>query len=198
MALEQHRSMTVEEYFRLEENDPDTRYEYEDGYAYAMAGGTANHATVSLNLCVTLRNLLRGKGCRVYNSDIKVPVTQTRYYHPDVTITCDPGDRGTTQIIRSPRVVIEVLSPTTAGTDRTRKLKYYRTHPTIEEYLLVDSRRVQAEIFRKKGDIWVYDDFERGDIITLESLDVQFPLIDAYVDVEFEALPEDDDDEFDA
>jgi Uma2 family endonuclease len=27
--------MTVEEYFQLEENDPDTRYEYVDGYVYA-------------------------------------------------------------------------------------------------------------------------------------------------------------------
>ena len=29
--------MTVEEYFQLEENDPDTRYEYIDGHVYAMA-----------------------------------------------------------------------------------------------------------------------------------------------------------------
>jgi len=43
MAIEHQRTMTVEEYFRLEETDPDTRYEYIDGHVYAMAGGTANH-----------------------------------------------------------------------------------------------------------------------------------------------------------
>ena len=31
--------MTVEAYFQLEENDPETRYEYIDGHVYAMAGG---------------------------------------------------------------------------------------------------------------------------------------------------------------
>ena len=46
MAIEHQRTMTVEEYFQLEENDPDTRYEYIDGYVYALAGGTANHDTV--------------------------------------------------------------------------------------------------------------------------------------------------------
>lgn len=195
MALEKHQFMTVEEYFQLEESDPDTRYEYEDGYAYAMAGGTVNHGTISGNLYRILWGLLRGKNCQAYTDSVKVPVTETRYYYPDVTVACGPRDPGEALVIRSPRVVIEVLSPSTADTDRTRKLKYYRAHPTIEEYLLVDSRRVRAEIYRRKGDIWVYDDFEDGDTITLESLDVQFPLIDAYIDVEFEELPEDD--EFD-
>jgi Uma2 family endonuclease len=38
MAIEHPQTMTVEEYFLLEENDPDTRYEYVDGQVYAMAG----------------------------------------------------------------------------------------------------------------------------------------------------------------
>ncbi len=113
-----------------------------------------------------------------------------------MTITCDPGDRGTTQIIRSPRVVIEVLSPTTERIDRTRKLKFYRAHPTVEEYLLVDSRCVQAEIYRKAGDMWMYGSFERNDEITLQSLGIHFSLADAYIDVEFDEFSPDDD-EFD-
>lgn len=120
MALEHRQTMTVEEYFQLEESDQDTLYEYEDGYVCAMAGGSANHDTVKLNIHRILWNLLRGSQCRVYSPDMKVPVTETRYYHPDVTVTCDPRDRGTTQILRSPRVVVEVLSPTTELADRTK------------------------------------------------------------------------------
>ena len=52
--------MSVEEYFKLEENDPDTRYEYLDGYVYMMSGGSANHATISGNIYTLLRSLLRG------------------------------------------------------------------------------------------------------------------------------------------
>jgi Uma2 family endonuclease len=69
MALEHQQTMTVEEYFQLEENDPDTRYEYIDGHVYAMAGGTANHDTIKSNIQRILWNLLRGSTCRVYSSD---------------------------------------------------------------------------------------------------------------------------------
>lgn len=46
MAIENQRTMTVEEYFQLESHDPQTRYEYIDGHVYTMTGGTANHDTI--------------------------------------------------------------------------------------------------------------------------------------------------------
>jgi Uma2 family endonuclease len=186
MAIKHDRTMTVEEYFQLEENDPDTRYEYVDGHVYAMAGGTANHDTIKSNIQRMLWNLLREGKCRVYSSDMKVYVSETRYFHPDVIVTCDPRDRGTVQAIRSPRLVVEVLSPTTELTDRTWKLKNYCMHPTIEEYVLVDSQSVKLEIYHKEQNKWIYEAFEDNDDIALHSLGVHFSLADAYMDVEFE------------
>ncbi len=113
MAVEHRRSMTVEEYFQLEENDPETRYEYIDGNVYAMASGTANHDTIKSNIQRILWNLLRGSSCRVYSSDMRVYVSEERYFHPDVTVTCDPRDRGRVKAIQSPRFIVEVLSPST-------------------------------------------------------------------------------------
>ena len=191
MAIEHQQTMTVEEYFQLEENDRDTRYEYVDGHVYAMAGGTANHDTVKSNIHRILWQLLRGSKCRVYSSDMKVFVSETRYFHPDVTVTCDPRDRGTTQAIGSPRLVIEVLSPTTELTDRTWKLQNYRVHPTIEEYVLADSKSRKIEIYSKQNNKWVYDCYEGDDEIPLNSLDVHFALSEAYEDVEFDATVED-------
>ena len=86
MALERPITMSVEEYFELEENNPDTRYEYLDGYVYMMSGGSANHATISGNIHGILRSLLRGGPCRVYNSDMKVRVSEKSYLHPDVVL----------------------------------------------------------------------------------------------------------------
>ena len=186
MALEHQHRMTVEEYFQLEENDPDTRYEYVDGHVYAMAGGTANHDTIKSNIQRILWNLLRGSGCRVYSSDMKVYISETRYFHPDVIVTCDPRDRGTVQAIQSPRLVVEVLSPSTELTDRTWKLKNYRNHPTIEEYVLADSQSCKIEIYYKENSRWIYEAFENSDEIILHSLGVCFSLVDAYADVEFE------------
>jgi Uma2 family endonuclease len=186
MAIEHQQTMTVEEYFQLEENDSDTCYEYIDGHVYAMAGGTANHDTIKSNIQRILWNLLRGSQCRVYSSDMKVYISETRYFHPDVIVTCDPRDRGTIQAIHSPLLVVEVLSPTTELTDRTWKLKNYRAHPTIEEYVLADSRSLKIEIYHKENNKWIYDAFEGDDDITLHSLGVHFPLAGAYIDIEFE------------
>jgi Uma2 family endonuclease len=186
MAIEHQRTLTVEEYFQLEEQDPGTRYEYIDGHVYAMAGGTANHDTIKSNIQRILWNLLRRSNCRAYSSDMKVYIAQTRYFHPDVTVTCDPRDRGRVQPIQSPRLVVEVLSPSTELTDRTWKLKNYCAHPTIEEYVLVDSQSLKVESYHKEQGRWIYEAFENADDITLHSLAVHFALAEAYIDVEFE------------
>lgn len=186
MALEHTSIMSVEQYFQLEENSPDTRYEYIDGYVYMMSGGSANHAAISGNIYAILRGLLRGSQCRVYNSDMKVRVSEQKYFHPDVTVSCDPYDRGTTAFIRSPRLVVEVLSPSTEARDRGRKLHCYLACPTIEEYVLVDARFIRIEIYRKEQKKWVYEAYEAEDEVEFTTLRVRFPIEDAYEDVIFD------------
>ena len=190
MAIEHPQSMTVEEYFQLDDNNLDTHYEYIDGHVYAMASGTANHDTIKSNMQRILWHLLRSGPCRVYSSDMKVFISETRYFHPDVIVTCDPHDRGTVKAIQSPRLVVEVLSPGTELTDRTWKLTNYRAHPTIEEYILIDSKSLKIEIYHKEMKKWIYDAFENNEEIFLNSLGVHFLLADVYIDVEFEDAPE--------
>lgn len=180
MALEHRPPMSVEEYFLLEKNDPDTCYEYIDGYVYAMAGGSFNHDTIKSNVQRILWGLLRGGKCRVYSSDIKVSIAKDRYFHPDVTVTCDPRDRGSGDLLQSPRLVVEVLSPSTELRDRTWKLQNYTAHPTIEEYLLVSGRSLNMELYRKEQSKWVYYAFGATDEIDLACLGVHFPVIEAY------------------
>lgn len=185
MVLERTPTMDIEEYFELEKHNPDTRYEYLDGYVYMMSGGSANHATIGGNIYAILRSLLRGRPCRAYNSDMKVRVSETRYFHPDVTVTCDARDRGTTDLTQSPHLVVEILSPTTESRDRGRKLQSYLACPTIEQYLLVDARSMRIETYRKERGKWIYDAFEADDEVELPTLDISFPVADAYEDVVF-------------
>lgn len=190
MALEYPNTLTVAEYFQLEERDPNVRYEYIDGHVHAMAGGTADHDIVKSTIQNILWNHLRGKPCRVYSSDMKVYISETRYFHPDIMVTCDPRDRGKIQAIQFPRLIVEVLSPSTELIDRTWKLKNYRAHPTIEEYVLADSQAPKIEIYHKKGDLWIYDAFEDDDSLWLHSLNLRLSLTEIYADVEFEGLSE--------
>lgn len=194
MALEHPSIMTVEEYFALEERDSETRYEYIDGYIYAMSGGTINHATIGGNIYATLRNLLKGSRCRVFNSDVRVQVSETCYFYPDVTVSCDPRNRGTNPALESPRVVFEVLSPSTQAKDRSWKLERYLSCPTLEEYLLVDTKSQHIEIYLRYEDMWQNFIFGPGSEVELQSLGVQFPIEDVYEDVEFgeEAVEEEE------
>jgi len=160
-----------------------------------MAGGSLDHNTISLNLCAILRSLLRGSSCRVYNSDIKVRVSKKRYYHPDVTVSCDPEDRGKKDTVQSPRIVFEVLSPSTEMTDRTRKLNDYLAYPTIEEYILVNTNSPKMEVYRKEREKWVYSVFNAQDEVELASINRRFLVGDAYDDVEIEEVNEEDDDD---
>lgn len=186
MAVERTPAMSVEAYFELEENNPDVRYEYLNGDVYMMAGGSANHATISGNIYAILKGFLRGGPCRAYNSDMKVRVSEKYYFHPDVTVSCDSHDRGAADLIQSPRLVVEVLSPSTEVRDRGRKLQSYLACPSIEEYLLIDSRSVRIERYRREQKKCIYDAFEADNEVELASLGVRFPVADAYEDVIFE------------
>jgi len=198
MAAEHRpKTITVEEYFELERSNPEVRYEYVDGYVYMMAGGSLNHDAITSNIQGILWNFLRGKPCRVYSSDAKVRVNAKRYFHPDVTVTCDPNDRGTIDFISAPRIIFEVLSPSTEMNDRTRKIQNYLALPTLEEYILVDSHALKMEMYRRENGKWVYYVFHSSAELELFSIDFQFSVREAYADVEFEATALEEDDEDD-
>lgn len=69
-------------------------YEYVDGHAYALEGGSLNHSALCVKLGVLLYPQLRGTACRVYNSDARVRLSATRYVYPNLSISCAPQDQG--------------------------------------------------------------------------------------------------------
>jgi Uma2 family endonuclease len=181
--------MSVDEYLELDRNALDTRYEFIDGVVTMMAGGTADHSTISINVISALRGLLRGNQRRVYNSDLRVRPTQSRYVYPDASISCNVEDRGQIDIIQSPCVVIEVLSPSTEAYDRGRKFAYYRACPTLQEYVLVDTQRQAVDLYRRATDnLWTLHPFGPGETIMLKSINVSIPIDAFYENVTF---PED-------
>jgi Uma2 family endonuclease len=85
MVAQPHRLlMSVDEYLALERTSSEERYEFIDGYAYMLAGGTADHSIIKQNIASLIRNQLRGSPCRVYDSDMKVRLSEKRYVYPDV------------------------------------------------------------------------------------------------------------------
>ncbi len=76
------------EYFALLENDPEHRYEYIDGYICMMTGGSPDHSIIGNNIGRILGNLLQGRRCIVYNSDLYVELSDNYRVCPDATVSC--------------------------------------------------------------------------------------------------------------
>ena len=185
MVAERSQSrMSVEDYLALDRASTEGRYEYIDGLAYLLAGGTADHSIITLNIMDAIHSFLRDSPCRIYNSDLRVRLSKSHYVYPDASVSCDPRDRGQVDTIQYPRLAVEVLSPSTEGYDRGRKFGYYRACPTLQEYVLVDSQRQAVEVYRRETDnLWVLHAFGPGDEVNLASLGVRFPAAAVYADV---------------
>lgn len=192
IAQIQSSSMTPEEYLAWEAEQP-SKYEYIDGEVYAMTGGTLPHNDIALNLYSQLRPHLRERGCRGNVADAKVEVSKDGpYFYPDLVVSCDERDRQATEALHYPRLIIEVLSPSTAGFDRGDKFKFYRRISTLQEYVLVDAEKVGMDCYRKtsagKWELTAYPEDAtdpENPILELASLEFQCPLALVYEEVEF-------------
>jgi Uma2 family endonuclease len=155
MAQPTRQRFSFDDYLVLEDVAA-VRHEFLDGQVWAMAGGSPDHAAVCANVCALLSNALRGQPCRVYSSDLRVRVQATGLgTYPDVTVICgkletDPEDRKGHTVI-NPRLIVEVLSPSTADYDRDEKLSHYQKIPTLQEVVLVAHDRQEVEVVRREA-----------------------------------------------
>ncbi|MBV5261889.1 Uma2 family endonuclease [Synechococcus moorigangaii CMS01] len=189
IALSDHSHLTPEEYLAFEAAS-DIRHEYVDGELYAMAGTSKNHNLINGNLYLLLRRHLQNSGCTTFMADIKVKLqTGRRFFYPDLVVTCDPDDNTHELFVEKPKLIIKVLSPSTKNFDQSDKFLYYRTIPSLEEYLLVGTESPFVQCFRRQTqDIWTVQIYEGLEAIAhLESFDLDAPLTDIYEGVTFTA-----------
>jgi len=180
-ARENSPSLTPEEYFAWEEQQLE-KYEYINGEVYAMGGGSKNHSLIAVRLTALLANHLEGSHCDIGNSDLRVKIVDTQNYtYPDVSVTCDERDKATTRYIIYPCLIIEVLSESTEAYDRGAKFRLYQKNPALKDYLLVSSTRIEIDLYHK-NDVgeWVITNYAKGDMVKLDSVNLQFPVEQVY------------------
>lgn len=175
------------EYLEVEESSQ-VRHEYYSGEIYAMAGGTPEHAAIVASVTAALGRQLSGEPCRVYSSDLRVRILATGLAtYPDVTVICGPSVRdpeSPTHVV-NPKVVVEVLSPSTAtphqpaapdqpaGSDRTatwgtEKLQHYQQVPSLDAIVLVEPRGDQVTLWRREGTLFEAQTFGPGEIVPID------------------------------
>jgi Uma2 family endonuclease len=180
MALPHYPYISVDDYLILDRNSREARYEYLDGELSMLAGGSNDHSLIAANLIGILQQALEDSPCRVYTSDVRLRLSETRYVHPDTVVSCDQDDIEEEDTISHPSFVTEVLSPTTETFDRRKKAICYRECESIQEYLLIDSQRIHVELHRRDRSIWYTHTYKSGDTINLSCFDLQFPIAKLY------------------
>jgi len=148
--------VTFADYLAAEQSS-DVKHEWFNGAVYATSRGTPEHARLSAQVVWVIRNSLSSE-CNVYSSDLMLYVAEVQLStYADATVVCSPletitvkrngkslGEGGT-----NPTVIVEVLSESTERYDREEKFAYYRTLPSLQEYVLVSQDERAIEVFRR-------------------------------------------------
>ena len=104
--------------------------------------------------------------------------------YPDATIVCGEPEMEDDQFdtLKNPSVIIEVLSPSTRGIDKSRKFFFYMQIPSFREYILIDSTTQLVFVSRKQPDnSWKFEQIaDTNTSVFIETIDFSFPLKDIY------------------
>ncbi len=174
-------TISAEDYLRGENDRADgERYEFCNGFIYAMAGASRNHNRLTGNVFLALGNHLRDSSCQVFQSDMKVCVQtgkETHYYYPDVQVSCE--DEPNDYFNSSPCLIVEVLSESTARIDQNEKLTAYRMLPSLQEYVLCSQVFPAVAVHRRSAD-WKVERYVAGDVAKLDSVGTALSIDELY------------------
>lgn len=191
MAEPRRRLMTVEEFFAWQ-LDQEERYELVDGIPVPLRGmtGASNaHDGIVVNIIASLHDQLRGGPCRVATADTAVRTAIRGVRRPDVTVECTPIDPASYEA-RAPKLLVEVLSPSTRRIDELRKPEEYKRLPTTAAILFIEPRQAQALLLARQSDgTWLDTPFQGLDaLILLPEIGASLALRDVYEGVPLEEL----------
>jgi Uma2 family endonuclease len=173
--------MTPDEYLAFERASAE-KHEYFDGEVFAMAGASEAHNLIVANLIRILGSALRDRPCRVYPSDLKMKLGRS-FAYPDLSVVCGRSafDDDQRDVLVNPKLIIEVLSDSTERFDRSQKSRKYRALESMSDYVLVSSSEPLVEQYHGEADgAWLMREYKAGGRVVLASIDVTFPVDEAY------------------
>jgi Uma2 family endonuclease len=149
--VEPCQRMTRAEYRAWAERQPSRRFERINGVVVAMSPERVEHNDRKMLAWLALRRAIRDGNvpCHVNGDGMTVEVGDSDY-EPDAVLYC--GDRlpPGSVAVPNPLVIVEVLSPSTAATDRAWKLREYFQLSSLHHYLIVWADRQQVVHHRRE------------------------------------------------
>ena len=146
-------------YGDIEKYPENERWELIDGIPYLQGQPSPLHQSCVIQLIIQFGNFLKDKPCEILHEtsvwlDLKPgqkPKNSSRYVVPDLLVICDKTKIQDDGIYGVPDLVIEVLSPSTAGVDAVKKYNQYLS-VGLGEYWIVDPLNALITVFTIKND----------------------------------------------
>jgi len=178
--------ITVAEYLKGERG-AEVKHEYVDGEVYAMAGESRRHNRITSNFILLFRDNLSETNCEAYFEGVKVQVNKSTFYYPDVLVTCETEIEDDNYVIKYPGLIVEVLSPSTAATDKREKLIAYKLIESLQEYAIVWQEEMRVELHRRQNDGWLTFFYTQPeDEIEFASINLRTTAANIYRNINFE------------
>lgn len=188
------RLMSRRDYLALEERSPE-QYEYLRGHVYprhhghgphsAMAGARRWHVRLVTRLGGLLDAHLGAGPCEVYTNDMRLRVEEADGdFYPDLFVACGIDARTNLLELPDARLIVETLSPSTEGYDMGDKFEAYKLLPSLAEYVLLDTRRTAATVYRRtEGGEWLVQSVGPDDALELHSLGFRIAMTRLYAGI---------------
>ena len=193
MSAPASQRLTPEEYLAFERAS-EAKHEFYDGQVFAMAGTSLNHARISKNIVKSVDSQSTSTGCEAFSGDIRVKVSARGFYtYPDIVTVCGTPELEDSVLdtLLNPKVIFEVLSPSTESYDRGRKFALYQGLDTLTDYVLVSQDTCRVEHYeREDAGHWrlaVHDSIDQS--LQVRSVGCEIPLREIYDRVEFGPTP---------
>lgn len=157
---QENQKYTYADYFTWDDSE---RWELIDGVPYAMSPAPSQvHQEISGELFGQLREYLKRKPCKAFHAPFDVRLNAADedniVVQPDLLVVCDSSKLDGKSCKGAPDLVIEILSPSTARTDRITKLNKYQ-QAGVREYWIVDPDTQTIQVcFFERGTVKGYTD----------------------------------------
>jgi Uma2 family endonuclease len=132
------------------------RYELYDGEVFVVPAPLPKHQIVAMEIGERLRAYAREHGGFAVVSPIDIVFSDFDVLQPDVVYFSPARAHliDITRVIRdAPDLCVEVLSPSTAATDRGKKMQMFARYG-VREYWIVDPSAESIELYELTGDAY--------------------------------------------
>ena len=125
-------------------------WELISGVPFAMAPSPMfNHQTISMLISNSLQNSIIDCEKCVVVSEMDYKLSNDTIFRPDITMVC--GQKDGAYINKTPEIIFEIVSPSSASKDENIKYLFYETEK-VPYYVIVYPEDLKAKVYKLDKD----------------------------------------------